>query len=473
MTTNAAEFSIGLVAPAFPRDPLNVNVYLEHVLLGQIIEPLFTVGEDGLLKGAVAEKWEFDKTRTELRITLRKGLSFSNGKSLTAEDVKFSLDRHITNPTSQSYNYLQVIKDLKVVSSDQVVFHLKHPYVPFLLSLTRDQLGILPKDWTFLPESIEPFIGTGPYRLTKENGQWVLSPNSTYRNPSELEIKRWRVEIMDNAKEKYPVVPPDLTFFIPSPIKQSILKFYPGFLETHNESKTLTFLQYSYWWLKDHYNDYSKEQRIQIKNALLVLAQLIVKTTGGDVSSGIIPPGIPGSLNAVLPSPKSSVVSPLKIKLVVPQALLEIAEKITRNDPLFKSMQVSVEFIPFTHLEASKIKNMDATLVLLGFAGGFFDPEGFLTVLPSFIGRPTSQLFGDAAEAIRLKAEKEFDGKRRADLYREFSTLAQTEIRYIPGFAPHISEFRSHAITKKSTAFKYSYKLTDYKKTSKGGENDN
>lgn len=466
---NASEISIGLFAPAFPRDPLNVNVYLEHVLVGQVIEPLFTLGDDGIIKGAVAEKWEFNKDHTEVKVTIRKGITFSNGKKLTSEDVKFSLDRHILNPVSQSYNYLQVIKSLKILSQDQIVFELKHPYVPFLLSLSRDQLGILPKEWVFKSESSEPFTGSGPYRLIKENGQWNLSPNNKYRNPSEVSIKKWRVDIIDTAKSSYPKIPSDLILLALGPVKQSLIKTYSNFSKTHNESKAFSFYQYSFWWLKDHYKSFSETDRIQIKSALKILSELIVATTRGEISTGIIPSGISGSLQETLPPEKTSTLKDIKIKLVVPHTLIEVIKDLTINNSKLKSTRVSIELLPFLLTDVAKIKSMDATMVLIGFAGGFYDPEGYLTVLPSLIGRSTQQLFGETAESIRMKAEKEFDGKLRADLYRQFSIVAQQEMRYIPGYVPYFSEFRSLKLIKKPTAFKYSYKLTDYQVSKEGG----
>ncbi|MGZ4159519.1 MAG: hypothetical protein ACXVNF_01805 [Neobacillus sp.] len=49
----ATEYSVAVTAPAFPRDPLNINVYMEHVLVGQALEPLFTLADDGSVKGGV------------------------------------------------------------------------------------------------------------------------------------------------------------------------------------------------------------------------------------------------------------------------------------------------------------------------------------------------------------------------------------------------------------------------------------
>ena len=151
----AQEFTVSFIATSFPRDTLNVNVYNEHVLIGQVLEPLFTLGEDGLVTGDVAKSWSFNKNGDELLVILRKDLFFSNGKQVDSEDVKFSLERHIKSPQSQSHAYLNVVKFIEILSKIKLKIKLKKPFVPVLLALSRDQLGILPKNWKFDLNSIE------------------------------------------------------------------------------------------------------------------------------------------------------------------------------------------------------------------------------------------------------------------------------------------------------------------------------
>lgn len=281
----ASEYSVGVTAPAFPRDPLNINVYLEHVLVGQAIEPLFTLGDDGLVKGGIAEKWEFNDDQKEITISLRHNLFFSDGMPLTAEDVKYSLNRHISNPVSQSYNYLRIIKTLDVLNSSTIKIQLHHKYVPFLLTLSRDQLGILPKGWNFEPESNEPFKGTGPYRIIREASNWYLAANKNYRNPTDIKIQRWKIDIVDTAKNIFPETQSDLFLLMPKPVKDQILKHYPLVNGSHMESRSFSFLQYSFWWLKEHFEAFSLGERQQIRDALEELSHAIVNTAGGSLST--------------------------------------------------------------------------------------------------------------------------------------------------------------------------------------------
>lgn len=458
----ASEYSVGVAAPAFPRDPLNVNVYLEHVLVGQALEPLFTLGDDGLVKGGIAEKWEFSRDQKEITISLRRNLFFSNGKPLTSEDVKYSLDRHISNPASQSYNYLRVIKSLEVLNPSTIKIQLHHKYVPFLLTLSRDQLGILPKGWTFDPESNEPYIGTGPYRIIRESSKWHLVANQKYRNPTDIKIQRWKIDIIDTAKNIFPEKPSDLIVFVPKPVKDQILTQYPRMNESYVESRSFSFVQYSFWWLKEHFEAYSLDERQQIREALEDLSHTIVNSIGGSLSTGIIPSGIAGSLEDRPKLKKSSAKTKINLQIIVPQILVDLLTKEVQSNANLSKRNVSIKVDSYSLSDASKIKESSCQLALISYAGGFFDPEGYLTVLPSVLGRSTSDLFGPKAESIRKNAETEFDGKKRAEYYREFSKLAQDEVRYIPGWVPTYSDFRTAKLTKRPSAFKYSYKLIDY-----------
>jgi MarR-like DNA-binding transcriptional regulator SgrR of sgrS sRNA len=457
----ATEHSVGFYAAAFPRDPLNVNVYLEHVLLGQAIEPLFTLGDDGLIKGAVAEKWSFNNERTEITIHIRNGLLFSNGKPLSSEDVKFSLDRHILNQNSQSYNYLKVIKQIVTIDKMTLKINLHHPYVPILLILSRDHLGILPSNWKFDLQNTEPYTGTGPYKIIKENNSWYLIANQNYRNQQDIKIKKWQVDIIDTTKNIFPPKPSDLLILTSKPTRLNLMKRYVTLEQTHQEVKSFSFVQSSFWWINERYSSHSPSERKQIRTALDILSDLMTHSLGGELSTGIIPAGIAGAL---LERPKADSLKKQKtsIHLSIPDGYLEPMSNQIKNCSAFKENNVSFELSPYPLQEISKAKDSKADLVLISYAGGFFDPEGYLAVLPSMIGRSTKELFGDKSEAIRLKAATEIDGNLRANLYRDFSHTTQEEMRYIAGWAPAFTEFRSIKITKKPTAFKYSYKLIDY-----------
>jgi peptide/nickel transport system substrate-binding protein len=125
----------------------------------------------------LAESWEPNEEATEWRFMLRKGVQFSNGKELTAEDVVYSINHHRgENSKSGAQGYLQVIKDLKANGTHEVVVVLDSPTadVPYILS---DYHLLIAPDGT---DFTNP-VGTGPFIIESfEPGVRTLSK----RNPN-------------------------------------------------------------------------------------------------------------------------------------------------------------------------------------------------------------------------------------------------------------------------------------------------
>jgi len=112
----------------------------------------------------IAERWE-QISDVSYRFFIRKGLKFHNGEDLTADDVKFSLDRAIA---SAAVSYIvDFIKDVKVEDDYTVVVTTKAPYAPALRNLAVPFAAIVPKDYVEANPDIlktKP-VGSGPYKF--------------------------------------------------------------------------------------------------------------------------------------------------------------------------------------------------------------------------------------------------------------------------------------------------------------------
>ena len=95
----AADLRIGMSADVTSIDPHFVNITPNNNVAWHIFEALTHVDENVRLVPGLAESWRpVDPTIWEFR--LRKGVRFSDGSELTAEDVAFSIDRPATLTTS-------------------------------------------------------------------------------------------------------------------------------------------------------------------------------------------------------------------------------------------------------------------------------------------------------------------------------------------------------------------------------------
>ena len=98
----------------------------------QIMEPLYTVTPDGKsVKPWLATSYKASNGGKTYTFKLRPGIKFSNGKTMTSADVKFSIDE--ARVEDQGWGFLDVaIKDIEAPDPETVVIHTKYPWSPFL-----------------------------------------------------------------------------------------------------------------------------------------------------------------------------------------------------------------------------------------------------------------------------------------------------------------------------------------------------
>ena len=119
----------------------------------------------------LAEKWEY-KNPTTVVFYLRKGVRFHNkppvnAREVTADDVKYSLERFIARSGFRSR--FDAVQSIEVVDRYTVRISLKEPFAPFLNHLANPSFtAILPRE---AEEKFKDFnhpdavIGTGPFVL--------------------------------------------------------------------------------------------------------------------------------------------------------------------------------------------------------------------------------------------------------------------------------------------------------------------
>ena len=160
-----------VIKPGRAVDNLNplLGIQGELVTYRNFYDTLLLVDPETLgPKPWAAKDWNtVDDTTIEL--TLRDGLTFHDGESLTAEDVKFTFEYMAEN--SPAYKpRTQAIESVETDGETGLRFNLKAPDAPFVnLSLT--QVPLLPKHiWSDLSEAPTDFqneepVGSGPFKV--------------------------------------------------------------------------------------------------------------------------------------------------------------------------------------------------------------------------------------------------------------------------------------------------------------------
>lgn len=132
-----------------------------------IYEPLFGFSEKIQPIPILAESVEISADGKSYRISLRKGVKFHNGKEMTAEDVKASLERYVKLGATQTM--LKPVDKIEITGPHEITLTLKEATPTFLEAFAspRAPAVIIPAEEASKgPNEIE-FIGTGPYKFVE------------------------------------------------------------------------------------------------------------------------------------------------------------------------------------------------------------------------------------------------------------------------------------------------------------------
>src|SRR5437773_2123127 len=132
---------------------------------------------------ALAESWQESNHGKAWTFKLRRGVRFSNGDPLTAEDVKFSLDRFMNPKLNVNIPSLAFgFKSVDVVDAHTVRINLSHPVGALLINISVFPGSIISKK-LFLAQGKKYFdkpVATGPFVVDR----WVRGSYLTLkRNP--------------------------------------------------------------------------------------------------------------------------------------------------------------------------------------------------------------------------------------------------------------------------------------------------
>ena len=139
-------------------------------VLFNMYEGLVKPNVDGELIPAVAEDYQISDDALIYTFTLRTGVTFHNGAAVTAEDVKYSIDRCAdTTNGAPLVSAFSIIESVNILDEQTVEIVLSEPNTEFLAFLTT---AIVPADSTDL--NATP-VGTGPFKFgSRMPGQNVV-----------------------------------------------------------------------------------------------------------------------------------------------------------------------------------------------------------------------------------------------------------------------------------------------------------
>ncbi|HYG46126.1 MAG TPA: ABC transporter substrate-binding protein [Bordetella sp.] len=191
-------------------DPSRTANGPDMAIMSQIYETLLVLDpETGQLKPHLAKSFEL-KEPTLWEFKLRDDVKFHDGTPLTAQDVKYSLERLLT-PNLNSPHYSQITSIAEVIAVDDHTVRIRTKTPDPLLARRMQPIGgsgrvfIMPKHYfeTHSNQEVnDKPMGTGPYKLQewRKGASLTLVRNPDYWGPAP-----------DVARGRYTFVPENST----------------------------------------------------------------------------------------------------------------------------------------------------------------------------------------------------------------------------------------------------------------------
>ena len=137
-------------------------------VLFNIFEGLVKPNSDGEMIPAVAEKYTLSEDGTTYTFTLREGVKFHNGQTVTAEDVVYSINRCAAVPEGQEKPLVaafSAVKSVEALDEKTVAVTIAQRDLEFISYMTA---AIIPADYE--NQDTAP-VGNGPFKFVSRTPQ--------------------------------------------------------------------------------------------------------------------------------------------------------------------------------------------------------------------------------------------------------------------------------------------------------------
>jgi peptide/nickel transport system substrate-binding protein/oligopeptide transport system substrate-binding protein len=455
------EFSPRTLDPALSMDIYSVTI------IQQIYDGLVQFDKDLNVIPAIAKSWKISPDGLTYTFYLREGVTFHNGRELTANDFVYSFTRMLDPETkSSSSDFFTMIlgakefidkksKEVKgLTAPDRYTLKilLFEPYAPFISILAMKGAKVVPKEE--LEKTGNDFgrspVGTGPFKFVsmKEGEEIVLESNPDY-----FEGRPYLDKII-------------FKIFHGSPREEIFLRFKQGELEDSfipfedveevRKSKQYVFIQKPTLSLRFYSLNTQIEPLKKVKVRRAINFAVPKEEIGRDILKGmslltdrIIPLGMPG----YKPSQVSFGYQPQKAKELLREAGYPEGKGIppielwssAQSDLAVKELEMlkfrlSQVGIPINiHYETnypkflSMLRDKKASIFMRAWYADFPDPDNFLGIL--FHSKSKyNYLDYHNPEVDRLldRAKAERDYLKRMEMYRKIEGILLEDAPIIP-----------------------------------------
>ena len=456
-------------------DPHAQNSQITMSVLSMVYETLVTRDRDLAPIGGLATAWEATSDTT-WRFNLREGVTFHDGASFGADDVKFSIDR-ARSPTSQFVNFVGSIAEVNVI--DDLTIELVTSQVDPLLPVKLGYVFIMDNDWSTTNGATVPqdlanqentfavmnANGTGPFSVSERapDARTVLVRNADYWGEMASDIQEviylpigsppTRISaLLSNEVDLLVDVPPqDVARLESSPgiktVRSPELRtIFFGFdlasdvLRHGDAGGTNPFLDLRVRQAIDHAIDADGISRIVMRGLSQPTSQLIAPGNFGydaslenrapfDIEKGralMTEAGYPNGFTVQMDCPTDTYTNPEQICQAVAAMVSQIGIQINLN------LIPRAQFIPL-------LWEKNTSFFILGFNTAYFDGMYVLeTMLMTQTGEGGEGIYNYTGysnlefDALVREARVEMDVDRRRVMMEQAFQIVRDDVAYVP-----------------------------------------
>ena len=172
---------VGITQDLDSLDPHKAVAAGTNEVLFNVYEGLVKPNENGDLVSAVASEYQISEDGKIYTFTLRDGVKFHNGDAVTAEDVKYSIERcagllEETDPSVKVESALSNVKEVNILDAKTIQLVLEKGDTELLAYLTS---AIVPANYDKLDTAP---MGTGPFKFVSYSPleSFVVVKNEDY-----------------------------------------------------------------------------------------------------------------------------------------------------------------------------------------------------------------------------------------------------------------------------------------------------
>lgn len=469
LAEKSSAFTYAMATAPTTLDPALVQDIETTDLLQNIHEGLVGYDEKNTIVGRIAERWEVSKDGRTYTFFLRPTAKFHNSRAVTAEDVKWTLERNLAkefkSPTAINYlsdivgaeafhrGEAKGVSGLVVVNATTLTITIDRARPYFLGKLTYPCAFVLPKEAGTSPiGTVQAEIGAGPFRLSSytPDQSLTLTKFDAYHDgaPKVAEIvrpiildpatrlskfKAGEIDILTLQRQEIPAAQND-------PALKSLLSFQARPSVSYVGLSQLAYPPF-------------KDPKIRLAIAYSVDRKRITQDLLGHVpeAKGLVPDGVvgyqpefagiefnPAKAKQLLEEsghPGGKDLPPLNLiyRVQTPDSQV-IAESIATSVRQATGWNIKPTGSEWSAMLAARNKRQ-LSAYILSWYGDYLDPQNFL----SFLLRSDSPQNRDGYanpkfDALCEKADTALDPEERTRNYREAERLAVMEGARIPIF---------------------------------------